>query len=198
MGKPKSPRRTPTQARSRQTVAWILEGAARVFRRRGLDATTNEIAREAGVSIGSVYEYFSDKQALLRALGEAHVDTAEQGIRRALEQDQLEPLLHGIRAAVVASHRFPSPALACADDGVLARRVLVLRQEVLQRLAAHSDRPAGEAVARARGAFGAVAELPSLVAHREGARASEDLAHVHVGMAMAALNGPEPAPEQGS
>jgi AcrR family transcriptional regulator len=69
-------RRKPAQARSKQTVAWILEGATRVFDREGLGATTHRIAQEAGVSVGTLYEYFPDKRALLLALGQQHIVSA--------------------------------------------------------------------------------------------------------------------------
>lgn len=54
----------------------MLEGAARVFDREGLGATTNRIAEAAGVSIGTLYEYFPGKESLLLALAERHLDTA--------------------------------------------------------------------------------------------------------------------------
>lgn len=68
------PRKQPRQERSRETVAVILEAAARVFAEHGYAAgTTNRIAAKAGVSIGSLYEYFPNKDALLVALMEAHI-----------------------------------------------------------------------------------------------------------------------------
>lgn len=69
-------RRTPLQARSRATVEYLLEAAAQVFDARGYAATTNEIAARAGVSIGTLYQYFADKDALLLALAERHLDEA--------------------------------------------------------------------------------------------------------------------------
>ena len=55
-------RRRPRQARSRATVDAIVEGAARVLVREGYDAaSTNRVAKEAGVSIGSLYQYFDSK-----------------------------------------------------------------------------------------------------------------------------------------
>jgi AcrR family transcriptional regulator len=67
--RPKSPRRKPKQARAQQTIEVVLEGAARVLARRGYAAaTTNRIAAEAGVSVGTVYEYFAGKDAVFEAL----------------------------------------------------------------------------------------------------------------------------------
>jgi AcrR family transcriptional regulator len=61
-------RRTPRQARSRATFEAIVEAAAQILERRGADAlTTNHVAERAGVSIGTLYQYFSDKRALLLA-----------------------------------------------------------------------------------------------------------------------------------
>jgi AcrR family transcriptional regulator len=71
------------QARSRDTVVAILEAAARIFSTRGYAAaTTNHIAARAGVSIGSLYEYFPNKDALLVALLEAHLADSEAILAR--------------------------------------------------------------------------------------------------------------------
>lgn len=62
-------KRNPKQARSKETVAVILEGAARVLLAQGYKgATTNRIAEAAGVSVGSIYEYFSNKDEIFEAL----------------------------------------------------------------------------------------------------------------------------------
>lgn len=53
----------------------ILEATARILVREGPDAaTTNRIAREAGVSIGSLYQYFDSREAIVTALAQAHAD----------------------------------------------------------------------------------------------------------------------------
>ncbi len=62
-------RRQPQQTRGRQRIDLILDTAAQLFVEVGYDtATTNAIAERAGISIGSLYRYFPDKDAILRAL----------------------------------------------------------------------------------------------------------------------------------
>jgi AcrR family transcriptional regulator len=62
-------RKTPRQARSRSTVEAILEAAERVLRSEGYHAaSTNRVARVAGFSVGSLYQYFDDKRAVVGAL----------------------------------------------------------------------------------------------------------------------------------
>jgi len=69
------PRKTPRQERSRALVDAIVEAAARVLIERG-DVNTNHVAELAGVSVGSVYQYFPHKDSLLAALLERQA-TAE-------------------------------------------------------------------------------------------------------------------------
>jgi len=76
-------RREPKQQRARQTVEAVLDAVPRVLRRHGAAAiTTNRVAEAAGVSIGSLYQYFPDKQAIFTALHERHVDGVRQLIER--------------------------------------------------------------------------------------------------------------------
>ena len=71
-----TPRKRPRQARSRATVDTVLEATARVLVKHGFDGlTTNLVADTAGVSIGSLYQYFPNKAALVGALIERHVET---------------------------------------------------------------------------------------------------------------------------
>ncbi|MDX2008710.1 MAG: TetR/AcrR family transcriptional regulator [Myxococcaceae bacterium] len=75
--KPSRPRvRRPKQARSKATVDAVMEATARILERDGLAGfTTNKVAARAGVSIGSLYEYFDSKDAILRAWCERYVAT---------------------------------------------------------------------------------------------------------------------------
>ena len=66
-----SKRRTPKQARARATVDVLLEAAARLMKEEGYAAlTTTRIAKRAGTSVGSVYQYFPDSEAIAVALVE--------------------------------------------------------------------------------------------------------------------------------
>lgn len=74
----KNPPRRAVQARSRNTVEAIIEAATRILATDGWAAlNTNAIARVAGVSIGSVYEYFGNKQAILDVILDRHLSSGE-------------------------------------------------------------------------------------------------------------------------
>src|SRR5262245_34479075 len=75
------PSKLPRQRRSRATRARLLEAAARVFAERGYaGGTTNHIAAEAGLSVGSLYQYFPNKDAMLAELMRAHVAEGAEAV----------------------------------------------------------------------------------------------------------------------
>ena len=86
-------RKTPRQARSRSTVDAILAAAERVLRSEGYDAaSTNRVARVAGFSVGSLYQYFDDKQAVVGALLDQALWSEAERIAQALDElTKLEP-----------------------------------------------------------------------------------------------------------
>lgn len=104
------PRKLPTQARSKATVEAILGGAAQVFKKVGYAAaTTDRIAGRAGVSVGSVYQYFPNKDAILVALTERHIDAGFRLVRELLSKSlvdlpSLEILLRKFVLAMIALH----------------------------------------------------------------------------------------------
>jgi AcrR family transcriptional regulator len=96
-------RRRPQQTRARQTVDAILDAVAEVLKRDGVSAvTTNRISEVAGVSIGSVYQYFPDKQAIFVALHQRHVEHIDRLIQAKLLENAEAPLETMIRAMVEA------------------------------------------------------------------------------------------------
>jgi len=98
-----SKRRIPHQARAAETVAAILEGAAQILEAGGLAAfTTNAVAERAGVSIGTLYQYFANKDALLRALGEREMAATLAAVVKALRGEAEAGIEGKVRAMVRA------------------------------------------------------------------------------------------------
>lgn len=70
-----SSRRVPKQTRSQERFDKIVEVAANLFLEKGFDGTTtNEIARRADISIGSLYQYFNNKESIVAALSDRYVE----------------------------------------------------------------------------------------------------------------------------
>lgn len=77
-------RKAPRQARSRTTVDVIVQAAARVLAERGWAGfTTNHVAERAGISIGSLYQYFPGKQSLIEAIRRLHLADVLAAVRSA-------------------------------------------------------------------------------------------------------------------
>ncbi len=104
-----SARKQPKQQRSRALVDTLLEATARVLTEKGLaDTTTNEIAEVAGVSVGSLYQYFPSKEALVAALIERKVELDVQHLHALAERLQgapFEELIAGAVRLVLDTHR---------------------------------------------------------------------------------------------
>ena len=114
-----SRRKTPTQARSAQTVERILVAAAHVFAERGYGATTNHIAEAAGVSIGSLYQYFGAKDDILEAQYARHLVSVR---RRLVGQGPVEGGDAWVRwfvAALIDANRQPEAELLWETSRVL-------------------------------------------------------------------------------
>ena len=93
-------RRNPSQARAQATVDAILEATFQILERDGLSKlTTSRIAERAGVSIGTLYQYFSDRDAILVAMGERQSDALRETIT-SIVLDSREP--SGVRSIVRA------------------------------------------------------------------------------------------------
>lgn len=76
-------RKKPKQERSRETVRIIIEAATQILSQEGPDAlTTNRVAAIAGVSIGSVYQYFPNKQAIVIAVVDRQIEGFEENIQQ--------------------------------------------------------------------------------------------------------------------
>jgi AcrR family transcriptional regulator len=107
-------RKTPRQSRSCETVEAIVEAATRILGRRGWARfTTNEVAKVAGVSIGSLYQYFPNKAALVSAIKRRHVADLLRACEAALKTDRpltLEERVERLVRGVIDAHAI-DPAL---------------------------------------------------------------------------------------
>ncbi|MEV6877650.1 TetR family transcriptional regulator [Amycolatopsis sp. NPDC051128] len=80
-------RRVPRQARSRQKLAKVLAAADRLLAAEGVEAlTTTRVAAEAGVSVGALYQYLPDRDAITEALGDVYLGRLEDLMTSFAEQ----------------------------------------------------------------------------------------------------------------
>jgi AcrR family transcriptional regulator len=103
------PRKQPKQDRAAQTRQRILDSAAHVFAEYGYSAgTTNRIAGHAELSIGSLYQYFPNKDSILHALMDAHVDAGAKLLGERLSgglPERLDDALRVFVRATIDNHR---------------------------------------------------------------------------------------------
>ncbi|PZA11724.1 TetR/AcrR family transcriptional regulator [Rhodopseudomonas palustris] len=144
------PRKSPRQARSAETVRAIVEAAARILEQGGLGAfTTNAVAERAGVSIGSLYQYFPGKEALIGALIVRETFQLIEDWEAAAVTASGRDALAGLIAAAVA-HQLRRPALARLIDLEEARlpfdhetrRVSDRLRSILRDVLSRADIPA--------------------------------------------------------
>jgi AcrR family transcriptional regulator len=96
-----TPRKRPRQSRSQATVDTLLEATARVLVREGFDGlTTNGVAHQAGVSIGSLYQYFPNKEAMVAALIERHIEKMNTLVLNELARVATLPMAQAARAVI--------------------------------------------------------------------------------------------------
>jgi len=98
-------RKQPRQARSRTTVEAIVQAGARILGRRGWAGfTTNAVAEAAGVSIGSLYQYFPDKHALIDAIRRQHLADCLAAVRRPADGRSLQQFVEDLVDEMIAVH----------------------------------------------------------------------------------------------
>jgi AcrR family transcriptional regulator len=135
-------RRRAKQDRSRETVRIVFEAAAQVLRKRGYaGATTNHIAERAGVSVGTLYQYFADKDELFDALTKSYfaeiVDAVQaQPLNTALP---LEGNLRRLISAGIGAQRHGPELLRALEqvpNAVLRRRLIAGKRQLADVLCA--------------------------------------------------------------
>ena len=113
------PRKAPRQARSTDTVETILAAAIRVLERESLAGfNTNRVAEVAGVSVGSLYQYFPNKAALIAALIDRQQTHLAERIEACVAAQEGKPLHEALRALadIGIEEQYGRPLLAAALD----------------------------------------------------------------------------------
>jgi AcrR family transcriptional regulator len=140
-----APRKAPQQARATLTCSSILQAAAHILGEQGLAGlNTNKVAERAGVSIGSLYQYYPNKQALLVALSEAQYQqlltqlATEIARHEAVPDTNLASLVKRL-VGVALAHQFNQPGLAAAldyaeRDYASTPALQILRQQLINLL----------------------------------------------------------------
>jgi AcrR family transcriptional regulator len=143
-----APRKSPRQNRSLATVGAILDAAARVLATESLQGfNTNRVAEVAGVSVGSLYQYFPNKAGLMLALIEQAQSELASALEAAVKVSDGQPLEASLRVLVrvAIEQQYGQPLLAAALDheerrlpvqravGHAERRILFSIEALLER-----------------------------------------------------------------
>jgi AcrR family transcriptional regulator len=137
------PRKEPRQGRSKATCEAILQATARILSMGGLSAlNTNRVAETAGVSVGSLYQYYPNKESLLTALSEEHhaqiLAHLNQLLAKRAKSDPLSTTVAQV-IEIALAHQFDHAALAAAleyaERDLPESKVLsVLHQGILEAI----------------------------------------------------------------
>ena len=139
-------RKRPRQQRSSFTVEVILEATTQLLDTAGAELTTNCIAEKAGVSVGSIYQYFGDKQAIVDEVAARHLAAAEARMVAVLDEHPVEStdwsaVLRELVAVAVAensSHgRAHGRLRELASPSVVGELYAGFAQRVITRLVAY-------------------------------------------------------------
>ena len=124
------PRKTPLQARSTASVRAIMQATIQILLRDGRSKlTTTRIAARAGVSVGTLYQYFPNKSSLLQAVLKEHLDQVALAVKAACEAAHgasLATMAEAITSAFVQAkfrHIDASAALYAISDDVEGKRI---------------------------------------------------------------------------
>jgi AcrR family transcriptional regulator len=104
-----SPRKQPNQDRAKETVETIFQATAHILEKEGFEKTsTNKIAEKAGISIGSLYQYFPSKESILGKMIDTFIEKEIRMLEKTLLADKpqnLEETIESIVEAVIESKR---------------------------------------------------------------------------------------------
>lgn len=137
-------RKKPSQERSKNTVEAILEATAHILSKSGFDAlNTNQIAKIAGVSIGSVYQFFKNKNSIMEELFLRVSNENLELFLQAVEEmngnkPELRPIVSGVIHQIIESHEKKGLSgmlfLELLPLSVLLRRFQKIDEEIIPKI----------------------------------------------------------------
>jgi AcrR family transcriptional regulator len=145
------PRKTPIQRRSTVTVEAISEATIQVLLAVGLERlTTTRVAERAGVSVGTLYQYYPNKQALLHAVLEIHLTKVAQAVETACRSHR-GATVETLVAAVVEAFVDSKLARADVSTALYAAATETGSAAIVQRLSRQGKKVLAIALAEASG-----------------------------------------------
>lgn len=138
-------RRAPVGERGRQRRDLILDTAAELLVEQGADAvTTNALAARAGIAVGSVYQYFSNKESVLTALGERYLASLGANTVTALQQDlsglTMREMVDRVMGPMIAFERsHPAFGHLTDNDEHIDSRILLTIRDLFARIRPETD-----------------------------------------------------------
>jgi AcrR family transcriptional regulator len=187
-----NPRKKPQQRRSRVTIETIFEATIQVLLANGLDKiTTIQIADRAGVSVGSLYQYFPNKNALLAAIVKRHVGSVADATIAACESAQGKTIgemcATMMNAFVDAKTRRPEvsralylPSAAVNADAIVKEESIRCAQAVHDMLVTASDAKFAQPQLVSRVLIGSIVGPTRAVIEAGGNRETFDRLKVHL------------------
>jgi AcrR family transcriptional regulator len=141
-------RRTPTQARAQDTVEIIFEATAQILRRKGRAAlNTNYIAECAGISVGTLYQYFPNKEAILVAMARREIAADMASVIKAMSEPTPDGEAGLVRLAIralIARFRQHREARRIAIETLVSEgygdELASSVQQIAEMIGARSDR----------------------------------------------------------
>ena len=154
-----SPRKRPEQRRSADTVAAILTATIRVLDQAGAALTTTRVAEVAGVSVGTLYQYFGNREALINGVLADHLESviaavelaaeASRGLPRAVAAEAISRAFVAIKAARLSTTLLLDRVYGVGQLDDRAVVAAATRRAQLALAPLWSDRPEAEARRRA-------------------------------------------------
>ena len=146
------PRKSPVQARSAASVEAIIEATIQVLLKVGKERlTTTRVAERAGVSVGTLYQYFPNKSALLRAVLRRHFDQVVEAVEQACREQQgntVEQMAVALITAFLnAKMREPQTSVALyavsadVDGAKIVKQISVRSNQAIVAMLASAKKP---------------------------------------------------------